>query len=78
MQALNVNADWTDFYGDVTEELSAQMPEPKGKIISTSCFVDANHAGNVATRRLHLGILIYVQNAPIICYSKRDRIQLKH
>ena len=48
------------------------MPEPKGKCVSISCFIDANHAGNVITRRSHTGILIYVQNAPIIWFSKRQ------
>jgi hypothetical protein len=37
-----------------------------------SCFVDADHAGCHATRRSHTGILIYVQNTPIIWYSKRQ------
>jgi hypothetical protein len=71
-RSLNSSADWTDFYGDAAEELPPQMPEPKGKAVTTSCFVDANHAGNVVTRRSHSGILIYVQNAPIIWYSKRQ------
>jgi hypothetical protein len=35
-------------------------------------FVDANHAGNVVTRRSHRGIIIYVQNAPVIWFSKRQ------
>ena len=34
--------------------------------------MDANHAGNMMTRRSHTGILIYVQNAPIIWFSKRQ------
>jgi hypothetical protein len=42
------------------------MPEPLGKPVDISCFVDANHAGNVITRRSHTGILIFVQNAPIM------------
>jgi hypothetical protein len=65
-------ADWRDFYGDVIEELPPNMPEPKGQPVVVSCFVDANHAGNVITRRSHTGILIYVQNAPIIWFSKRQ------
>ena len=72
VRAFNTNADWTDFYGEVFEEVPPRMPEPKGKHVSTSCFVDANHAGNVVTRRSHTGILIYVNNAPIIWYSKRQ------
>ena len=71
-RAFNTDVDWTDFYGDVAEELPPQMPEPKGKAVNMSCFVDANHAGNMVTRRSHSGILIYVQNAPIVWYSKRQ------
>jgi hypothetical protein len=71
-RVFNVNAHWQDFYGDVGEGLPPNTPEPKGKCVSISCFVDANHAGNVITRRSHTGILIYVQNAPIIWFSKRQ------
>jgi hypothetical protein len=49
------------------------MPEPKGNPVIILCFVDANHAGNMITRRSHTGILVYVQNAPIsIWFSKRQ------
>lgn len=71
-RVFNSDAEWQDFYGDVREELPPSMPEPKGKSIQISCFVDANHAGNVITRRSHTGIIIYVQNAPIIWFSKRQ------
>ena len=37
-----------------------------------SCFVDADHAGWQATRRSQTGILIYVNRAPILWYSKRQ------
>jgi hypothetical protein len=43
------NADWTDFYGDVTEELPPNMPKPRAHSVIISAFVDANHAGNVVT-----------------------------
>ena len=66
------NADWKDFYGDVEEELPARMPEPLGNPVTISAFVDANHAGNVVTRRSHSGFIIFVQNAPIIWFSKRQ------
>ncbi len=46
-RVFNPNADWRDFYGDVSEELPPNMPEPKGKSVIISCFVDANHAGNM-------------------------------
>jgi hypothetical protein len=67
------NADWRDFYGDVTEELPLNMPKPRGQPVVVSCFVDANHTGNVISRRSRKGIfLIYVQNVPIIWFSKRQ------
>jgi hypothetical protein len=40
--------------------------------VSTHCFVDADHAGNLVTRRSQSGILIFVNRAPIIWYSKRQ------
>ena len=48
------------------------MPAPRGNPVIISAFVDANHAGNAVTRRSHTGLIIFVQNAPIICYSKRQ------
>ena len=48
------------------------MPEPLGEGISISCFVDADHAGNKITRRSHTGIIIFVNSAPIVWYSKRQ------
>jgi hypothetical protein len=37
-----------------------------------SCFVDADHAGCRVTRHSHTGILIFVNRAPILWYSKRQ------
>ena len=47
-------------------------PTCPSRRVSISAFVDTNHAGNVVTRCLHSGILIFVQNAPIIWYLKRQ------
>jgi hypothetical protein len=38
----------------------------------TSCFVDSDHAGCRLTRRSHTGVLIFVNNAPILWHSKRQ------
>jgi hypothetical protein len=72
MRAFHLDTDWTDFYGDVVEELPPKMPKPLGKSVTISCFVDANHARNMITRRSHTGILIYLQNATILWFSKRQ------
>ena len=69
---FNDQADWKPFYGEVEEELPPKMPEPLGHAVSIHAFVDANHAGNVVTRRSHSGIIIFVNNAPILWFSKRQ------
>ncbi len=42
--------NWTEFYGEMKEEDPHDMPEPLGKPVIISVFVDANHAGKVVTR----------------------------
>ena len=65
--------DWSgSVYGDGEEELPPKMPEPLGNPIYMTCFVDANHAGNQVTRKSHTGFIIYLNNAPIDWYSKRQ------
>jgi hypothetical protein len=43
---------------EVQEELPPKMPKLWGQRVTISAFVDANHAGNKVTRRLHTGIII--------------------
>jgi Reverse transcriptase (RNA-dependent DNA polymerase) len=64
--------DWTEFYGDIKESIPPNVPEPLGKAVHISCFVDADHAGNVVTRRSHSGILIVLNKSPIQWFSKRQ------
>ena len=48
------------------------MPEVRGKAVQVNFFVNADHAGDVVSRRSHTGILLYVNRAPVIWYSKRQ------
>ena len=48
------------------------MPEPRGKAVETHCFVDASRASEELQRRSQTGILIFINKAPIIFYSKRQ------
>ena len=64
--------EWKDFYPDACESMPRNMLEPLGREVNIRVWVDANHAGNVANRRSHSGILIYVNNALIISYSRRQ------
>ena len=70
--AFQHGVDWSDIYGDVKEELPPDMPEELGAPVTIHCFVDAAHAGNMITRRSHTGIIIYINNSPIMWYSKRQ------
>lgn len=62
--------NWKDFYGDVKEAVPPHAPPPRGHPVQINAFVDADHAGNKVTRRSHTGILIYLNCAPIIWFSK--------
>ena len=64
--------DWVDYYPDAEDTIPPNAPEPLGKSIVMSCFVDADHAGCKETRRSHTGVIIYVNKAPILWYSKRQ------
>lgn len=63
---------WKDFYPDAAEALPGKEVEALGNPVRIRCYVDANHAGNMVNRRSHSGILIYINNSPIIWYSKRQ------
>jgi hypothetical protein len=64
--------DWSELYPGAAEVLPHNMPEARGRTVMTTCFVDADHAGCLATRRSQTGILIFLQNAPVMWYSKRQ------
>jgi hypothetical protein len=67
------DCDWSDFYPiDKTVLDIPGMPKPLGDSIQTTCFVDSDHAGDVATRRSRTGVLIFCNRAPIVIYSKKQ------
>lgn len=68
-----IKQDWTEFYRDAKEPIPPNAPEPRGiNSVVMSCFVDADHAGDRITRRSHTGIIIFVNRAPIMWYSKQQ------
>jgi hypothetical protein len=64
--------DWKEFYGDVTEALPLDTPEPLGKDIDIRMMVNSDHAGDKLTRRSRTGFLIFVNNAIVDWVSKRQ------
>ena len=69
---FNLNYDWKEFYGGIVEEDPHQMPEPLGKTVFFGCFVDAYNGGNVITRRLHSGRLLFVNNTLDLFHPNTD------
>ena len=63
--------DWYDFYRGAKETIPLDFLETLGNSISTHCFVDANLAGNLISRRSQTVVLIFFYRAPIVWHSKR-------
>ena len=61
-----------EMYPDAKDELPHNMPFALGKEVDVNVFVDTDFAGNRITRRSHTGIIIYVNCAPVLWYSKRQ------
>ena len=69
---FNEEGDWQEFYDIEEEPTPSDMPAPRGKSVSITCWVDASHASNLVTMRSHTGIFIKLNGAPIAWYSKRQ------
>lgn len=65
--------DWeaTEF-GEVEESLPCGMPQPRGFGFTMRAFIDADHAGDVVTRRSRSGFIVYLNSAPIYWLSKKQ------
>lgn len=64
--------DWTGFYPDVKENMPPKAPEPRGRTVEMTAFVDADHAGDMMTWRSQTGVLIYLNRSPIVWYTKKQ------
>ena len=56
--------DWYNFYRDAKERFPSDMPTPRGRLVSTHCFVDFDHAWDKVTSRSQTGILIFLNRPP--------------
>ena len=65
-------ADWSAHYPDAKEDLPPDAPEPLGLSVQMTAFVDADHAGDLATRRSRTGVLIFLNRSPVNWYSKKQ------
>ena len=68
---IQPDADWSYFYPDMIEEkFPSNCPKPRGATITLTTYTDADHTGNLLTRRSHTEIIHFLNNAPISWYSK--------
>ena len=65
--------DFVEIYRDADEMMPHRMPQPRGRNVVTTAYVDASHAANKQTRRSHTGYVIFLNRAPVIWYSKRQQ-----
>jgi hypothetical protein len=65
-------SSWSDFYGDEQEAIPPNAPVPLGESVQMTVFVDADHAGNLLTRRSRTGVLVYLNRSPILWYTKQQ------
>jgi hypothetical protein len=65
--------DWMyNVYGDCSEEISPDMPEPKGKLVRTTTWVDANLMHCKVTGKSATGILHLINQTPVDWFSKKQ------
>jgi hypothetical protein len=64
--------NWCEFYGNAKEHLPPNAPAPRGKPVEVRCYVDADHAGDQLMRRSRSGIVILLNSAPTMLYSKKQ------
>ena len=48
------------------------MPKPCGPSMTMRVFVDADHAGDLITRRSRTGFIVFLNGAPIYWSSKKQ------
>ncbi|CAJ1932999.1 unnamed protein product [Cylindrotheca closterium] len=65
-------SEWHEFYPWAKEVLPPDMPDALGRVVKIVMFVDASHASNLVTRQSRTGVLILLNHAPIVWYSKKQ------
>ena len=72
LDSFNDGAAWKDFYGEISEAVPPNAPEPRGKPIDLRMYCDSDHAGDKETRRSRTGYMIFMNLALIAWLSKKQ------
>jgi hypothetical protein len=62
--------NWKDFYPDATEEIPNDLPTSKGSNVWMTDYVDADQVHDLVSRRSITGILMMLNDTPIIWVYK--------
>jgi hypothetical protein len=73
MYPVEDHSNRMEFYPDVSEEIPKDLPPEKVPKVRMTVYVDADHAHDLVTRRSIAGILVMLNNTPIILISKRQK-----
>jgi hypothetical protein len=73
MYPVEGHSNWMEFYPDDGEEITNDLPPEKGPNVRMTVYVDTDHAHDLVTRRSITGILVMMNNTPIIWISKRQK-----
>jgi hypothetical protein len=65
--------NWKDFYPDVEEEISNDLPMSRGPKVWMTVYGDSDHAHELVTSRYITGILVILNNTPVRWVSKRKK-----
>ena len=72
MHLPDLEYDWTRIYGKVLEVIPKDAPEPPGKSVTTTTFLDANLLHDIITGRSVTAVLHFFNLTPDDWYSKRQ------
>ena len=72
MHLPDLEYDWTRIYGYVLEEITKDAPEPLGKSVTTTTFLDASLLHDLITGRSVTTVLHFFNLTPGNWYSKRQ------
>ena len=65
--------NWIEFYPDAEEDVPVDALDPIGNKAKIAVFVDADHASNKVTRRSVTGLVLLLNNTPLVWVSKRQK-----
>ena len=72
MHLPELEYDWTKIYGNVLAEIPKDSPEPHGKSVTTTTFLDANLLHDLITGRSVTAVLQFFDLTPGYWHSKRQ------